>query len=112
MKRNVGAVAFALGVGFLASGCDQLRAVQGAQQTYQVVVDSNASVGAKACAVLNWGVPIALQRAGTFSARQQDYIDFGRAVVASSCATGDLTDSQRIAAAADAMSKALWKVVP
>lgn len=104
----VAAICAAVAVG----GCEQLQQLGAAQAVYGTVTSPSVSVGDKACAVVEWGVPLALSRAGTFTPTQQRYIDFARQVAAEGCRIPGATNSQRVAAAADAVSKALWKLVP
>lgn len=69
------------------------------------------TAGNTACAVLRWGVPIAVSRLPTMGPQGQAIVADAQAVIAAGCAEADATWQQRAAAAAAALVKVLWGLI-
>lgn len=104
-------VAFAaLGL-LVLSGCADLQAVVSGAAVGRTVMDPAVPVQDKACTVLAWGVPIAMQRATTMTVRQRQLADGAARAASAYCAGRDLSWQQRAVAAADELSLVLWDIV-
>lgn len=107
MKAYLGIAAAVL----LLGGCEQLRTAQGGLSVYQTVSNPAVPLQDKACTVLDWGVPVAMQRATTLTIRQQQYADTAARAAAAYCRGKDLTWQARAVAAAEELSLVLWDVL-
>ena len=94
------------------AGCthEQQAAFQ-APAVYATVTNPNVSVSDKACAVLDWGLPIAQGRVDKLTGTQLALANGASQAAAAYCAGKDLSWQQRAVQAADSLSKVLWDVV-
>jgi hypothetical protein len=95
------------------TGCEQVQRATAGAAVYQTVTNPAVPLQDKACAVLDWGVPIGQERAARadFTVNQRAWlqaaIDTGNAY----CRGKDLRWQDRAVQAADTLSKVLWDIV-
>lgn len=86
------------------------RAIFTAPPVVTAINNPALDYGDKACAVLQWGIPIASSRAATWTPRQQQALAVAQQVMAAGC-SGDATWKQRAVAAGVELSQALWGLI-
>ncbi len=95
--------------GLALAGCTpNQQALIGAPAIARTVMDPAVPVQDKACSVLEWGIPIAQQRAATLTIAQQSLANTAMQAASAYCAGKNLAWQERAIAAADVLSKILW----
>lgn len=95
----------------LVVGCsDTQQAVISGIPAAVVVTSSTATVDEKVCAVLQWGVPVAQQRYGTYTVRGQSVVASAAQVAEGYCRLKNATWRERASEAANELVAVLWQM--
>lgn len=107
MKKSV---LFAASVALLVGCTDTQQAVLSGIPAAIAVSSSTATADQKICAVLQWGVPIAQQRYGTYTIRGQSVVAGAAQVAEGYCRLGTATWRERASEAANELVAVLWQM--
>lgn len=103
-------ILIAAAAALLAACSPQQQAAFQAPAVWNTVTSPNLTTEAKACTVLNWGIPIAQERVATLTSNQRLIADGAIRAASAYCGSKELSWQGRAIVAADELSKVLWDI--